>query len=91
MTNRSQQFTAALKRIGIASLVMFVGATARPVISTSPAHKAAALSPVAKSIVDPPCKVSAPTPGVLPEELDPSLSPPVLNVPPVLIVTDEPL
>ena len=51
MTNRSNQLTATLKRIGIASLVLFVGATARPVISTSPAPNAAVASPVAKSIV----------------------------------------
>jgi 3D (Asp-Asp-Asp) domain-containing protein len=41
MTNRSNQLTATLKRIGIASLMLFVGATARPVISTSPAAKTA--------------------------------------------------
>jgi 3D (Asp-Asp-Asp) domain-containing protein len=48
MTNRSNQLTATLKRIGIASLMLFVGATARPVITTSPAAlKAAVVSPVA--------------------------------------------
>ena len=49
MTNRSNQLTATLKRFGIASLMLFVGATARPVISTSPAPKAAVVSQVAKS------------------------------------------
>ena len=58
MTNRSNQLTATLKRIGIASLVLFVGATARPVISTSAAVKAVVVSPVAK--VTP---VAAPVPA----------------------------
>jgi 3D (Asp-Asp-Asp) domain-containing protein len=63
MTNRSQQLTATLKRIGIASLMLFVGATARPVITTSPtAPKAAVVSAVGKSIV-----AAAPTAELLRE------------------------
>jgi 3D (Asp-Asp-Asp) domain-containing protein len=41
MANRTKQLNATLKRIGIASLVLFVGATARPATKAIPAAPAA--------------------------------------------------
>jgi 3D (Asp-Asp-Asp) domain-containing protein len=47
MANRIKQLNATLKRIGLASLVLFVGATARPATSAIPA------APAIKAIATP--------------------------------------
>ncbi|MDB5318831.1 MAG: hypothetical protein JWN40_462 [Phycisphaerales bacterium] len=52
MANCIKQLNTTLKRIGIASLVLFVGATARPAIKVSPTYKVAA-TPIAAAKVAP--------------------------------------
>src|SRR4051794_40224797 len=51
MANRINQFNGTLKRIGIASLVLFVGATARPAMKVSPTtYKVATVAPVVATV-----------------------------------------
>ena len=50
MANCIKQLNTTLKRIGIASLVLFVGATARPAIKVSPTYKVVATPVTAKAV-----------------------------------------
>lgn len=51
MANRINQLNTTLKRIGLASLVFFVGATARPATKAIPAVTAAAAKTIATPVV----------------------------------------
>jgi 3D (Asp-Asp-Asp) domain-containing protein len=64
MANRINQLNTTLKRIGLASLVLFVGATARPATKAIPAVTAAA-----KTIATPVVAAKAPAAPAAPEML----------------------
>jgi 3D (Asp-Asp-Asp) domain-containing protein len=65
MANRINQLNTTLKRIGLASLVLFVGATARPATKAIPA----AVTAAAKTIATPVVAAKAPAAPAAPEML----------------------